>query len=85
MTAVETRAWLMCFGVDAPLQVPSFCSFRSPDVNPLHFSHLWLAVDWQSRLGDPECLAFLAGLYLLALGEDEVSRDVRARRYLWDD
>ena len=54
-------------------------------MNTPPFFQLWLAVDWQRRLDDPEYLEFVAGLYLLALGEDEASRAVRAQRYLWDD
>jgi hypothetical protein len=54
-------------------------------VNPPTFLHLWLAVDWQRRMDDPDYLTFLAGLYLLALEPDELARDLRARRYLWDD
>jgi hypothetical protein len=54
-------------------------------VNSPPFSQLWLAVDWQRRFDDPEYLAFLAGLYLLALEPDKLAHDLRARRYLWDD
>jgi hypothetical protein len=57
----------------------------SPDVNTPDFSQLWLAVDWQRQLDDPECLAFMARLYLLALKPDEQESFVRAQRYLWDD
>jgi hypothetical protein len=55
-------------------------------VNTPTFSHLWLAVDWQLRLDDPDYLAFVAGLYLLSLAEeDEEPNELRVRRYLWDD
>jgi hypothetical protein len=70
------------------------CRFVSPEVNPPPFSQIAeriavevLAAQLDRPLSDPRHLAFLAGLYRLALEPDEQESEpaVRAQRYLWDD